>query len=53
MWDILSDNRDILESEFQSSVEKGYPKNYQPELLLQETKVDEDDNQKFDSFIDF
>lgn len=55
MWDILSDNRDSLENDFQQSVEKGYPKNYQPELLFVEPKptdaVKENDN--FDDFIDF
>ncbi len=41
MWDILSDNRTNLEDDFQYSNDRGYPKNYQPELLLEENKIQE------------
>ena len=33
VWDLLSNSREAIDSEFQFSVIKGYPKNYQPELL--------------------
>lgn len=39
MWDILSDNSINLEDDFQYSNDRGYPKNYQPELLLEDNKI--------------
>jgi len=39
MWDILSDSKTTLEEDFQYSNDRGYPKNYQPELLLEENKI--------------
>ena len=39
MWDILSDSRTTLEDDFQYSNDRGYPKNYQPELLLEDNKI--------------
>jgi hypothetical protein len=39
MWDILSDSRDSLDDDFQYSNDRGYPKNYKPEMLYEENKV--------------
>jgi hypothetical protein len=41
LWDILSNDRLVLEQDFQSSIEKGYPRNYHPELLFAENKTQE------------
>ena len=40
MWDILSNSREAIDNDFQFSVIKGYPKNYQPELLTEEIKIE-------------
>ena len=39
MWDILSDSRDSVDEDFQNSNDKGYPRNYKPEMLYEENKI--------------
>ena len=39
MWYILSDSRDSLDDDFQYSNDRGYPRNYQPELLLEDNQT--------------
>jgi hypothetical protein len=39
MWDILSDSRDAVDEDFQNSNNKGYPRNYKPDMLYEENKI--------------
>jgi len=39
IWDILSDSKATLEEDFQYSNDKGYPKNFKPELLLEDNQI--------------
>lgn len=44
MWDILAGSRQELELEFKTSNERGYPRNYFPELMLEEMKKENDES---------
>jgi len=39
MWDILSDSRESLDEDFQYSNDRGYPRNFKPEMLYEENKI--------------
>ena len=57
VFDILSDSKSSLEDDFQNSVDKGYPRNYHPELLFPEPKTevsneDSEDDENMDNYFD-
>ena len=39
MWDILSDGKESLDDDFQYSNDRGYPRNYKPDMLYEENKI--------------
>ncbi len=39
MWDILSDSKESVDEDFQYSNDRGYPRNYKPDMLYEENKI--------------